>query len=148
MTLFSKFLKTRIQAICLMQLQNQRETSKLEIAISFSKLKLIITFSKPFSEWSKIDKNIRSFDRISTFQTKVLKFVRHLQIGSLIVITQGLKIIMQMRLGLSHLHEHKFKCSCQDTFTTFCYCCSDEIDSSSYFLFYCTWVQGLPFWTR
>ena len=41
-----------------------------------------------------------------------------------------------MRLGLSHLCEHKFKQSFQDTLNAICNC-SEDIERTSYYLFHC-----------
>ena len=42
----------------------------------------------------------------------------------------------KLRLGLSHLREHKFKHSFQDTLNSFCSCGLD-VETNTYFIFYC-----------
>ena len=42
----------------------------------------------------------------------------------------------KLRLGLSHLREHKFKHSFQDTLNSFCSCGLD-VETNTYFFFYC-----------
>ena len=49
---------------------------------------------------------------------------------------KGLKFITRLRLGLSHLREHKFKHSFQDTINPLCSCGLD-IESTEHFLLHC-----------
>ena len=49
---------------------------------------------------------------------------------------KGIKLITRLRLGLSHLREHKFKHSFQDTINPSCNCCQD-IESATYFFLHC-----------
>ena len=49
---------------------------------------------------------------------------------------KGIKFITRIQLGLSHLHEHKFKHSFQDSLNLFC-SCSLDIQSTAHFLLYC-----------
>ena len=48
----------------------------------------------------------------------------------------GIKLVTRLRLGLSHLREHKFKHSFQDTLNPLCNCEMD-VESSNYFLLQC-----------
>ena len=47
---------------------------------------------------------------------------------------KGIKLVTRLRLGLSHLREHKFKHSFQDTLNPFCSCGVDIETTSHYFL--------------
>ena len=49
---------------------------------------------------------------------------------------KGIKFITRMRLGLSHLREHKFKHSFQDSLKSLCSCGLD-IESTAHFLLVC-----------
>ena len=49
---------------------------------------------------------------------------------------KGIKLLTILRLGLSHLREHKFKHSFQDTLNTLCSCGLD-IETSSYCFLHC-----------
>ena len=49
---------------------------------------------------------------------------------------KGIKFITRLRLGLSHLREHKFKHSFQDSLNPFC-SCSLDIESTAHFLLHC-----------
>ena len=50
---------------------------------------------------------------------------------------KGIKFITRLWLGLSHLREHKFKHSFQDSLNTFCNCGLD-IESTAYYLLHCS----------
>ena len=48
----------------------------------------------------------------------------------------GLKLLARLRLGLSHLNEHKFNHNFKDCVNLLCYC-SLEVESVSYFILHC-----------
>ena len=71
-------------------------------------------------EWNKLDVDMRNFTSINIFKKSLLQFVRPLPDGifnfhSPKCITYGIRL----RLVLSHLQEHKFKHSFQDTLNLF-----------------------------
>ena len=49
---------------------------------------------------------------------------------------QGIKFLTRLRLGLSHLREHKFKHSFQDSLNSLCKCGAD-VESTTLFLLHC-----------
>ena len=49
---------------------------------------------------------------------------------------KGIKLLTRLRLGLSHLREHKFKHNFQDCLNPLCLC-SDEIETSTHYLCQC-----------
>ena len=49
---------------------------------------------------------------------------------------EELKLLTRMRLGLSHLAEHKFSRNFQDYLNPVC-SCGHEIETTSYFLLHC-----------
>ena len=51
---------------------------------------------------------------------------------------KGIKFLSRLRLGLSHLGEHKFKHSFQDSLNPFCFCGKGEVETSSHYLLYCS----------
>ena len=73
-------------------------------------------FPSAVIEWSSLDHNIRNVGSFSTFKNNSLKFIRP---TPNIVFNcenhRGIKLITRVRVGLSHLREHKFKHSFQDT---------------------------------
>ena len=70
---------------------------------------------------NRLDKNIHNSDKISTFKTKFLKFVRPVPNG---IVNchhpEGAKSLTRLTLGLSHLSEHKFSLNFQGTLNPFC----------------------------
>ena len=50
--------------------------------------------------------------------------------------SKGIKLFTRLRLGLSHLREHKFKHSFQDTINPFCNC-GQDIESATHFFLHC-----------
>ena len=49
----------------------------------------------------------------------------------------GIKLLTRLHLGLSHLHEHKFRHCFQDTLNPLCEC-SKDIESTMHFFLHCT----------
>ena len=49
---------------------------------------------------------------------------------------RGVKLLTRLRLGLSHLREHKFKHGFQDSLNPIC-SCGNDIETSAHFLLYC-----------
>ena len=67
-------------------------------------------FPSAIIEWNNLDPNLRNSKSISIFKEKILNFIRpspnyffdcHNP--------KGIKLITRLRLGLSHVREHKFK---------------------------------------
>ena len=94
-------------------------------------------FPSAIIEWNKLDHNIRSSSSLNIFSKDILKFIRP-SVNSLFNYhnPKGLKFITRLRLGLSHLRQHKFKHSFQDSLNVFCSCGLD-IESTAHFLLHC-----------
>ena len=94
-------------------------------------------FPSTIIEWNKLDPGLRKAESLSLFKTNILKFIRP---SSNSVYnchySKGLKSITRLRLGLSHLKEHKFKHSFQDAINRLCSCGLD-IESTKHFLLHC-----------
>ena len=83
-------------------------------------------------ECNKLDIDMRSSTSINIFKKPLLQFVRPSP-SSLFNChsSKGIKYEIKSRLGLSHLREHKFKHSIQDTLNPFCDCgCEKEKNCS------------------
>ena len=52
-----------------------------------------------------------------------------------------MKLITRLRLGLSHLREHKLKHSFQDTINPLCYC-GQDVESATHFFLHCPFFIG------
>ena len=88
-------------------------------------------------EWNKLDLNIRSSESLNIFKKSLLKFIR--PSGSSVFNChnlRGVKLLTRLRLGLSHLREHKFKHGFQDTIKLIC-SCGNDIETSAHFLLHC-----------
>ena len=90
-----------------------------------------------FNEWNKIDETIRKSTSLSFFKSSLLRFIRP-SIRPIYNIhnPKGLKLLTRLRLGLSHLREHKFRHNFQDTINPLCFC-DLEIEDTSHFLLHC-----------
>ena len=93
----------------------------------------------PFTviEWNKIDKNIPKSESLNIFIKSILKFIRPSQDRVYNCHNaKGIKLLTRLRVGLSHLCEHKFKHSFQDTLNPICNCGKD-IETTSHYLLHC-----------
>ena len=84
-----------------------------------------------------IGKNIRKSESPNIFKKSILKFIRPSQNRVYNCHNpKGIKLLTRLRVGLSHLREHKFKHSFQDTFNSICNC-DEHIETSSHYLLHC-----------
>ena len=89
------------------------------------------------TERNNLDPNLRNSKSISVFKKKILNFIRPPPNSSFDCHNpKGIKLITRLRLGLSHLREHKFKHSFQDTINPLCNC-DQDIESATHFFFDC-----------
>ena len=94
-------------------------------------------FPSTIMQWNNLDPNLRNSDTQGTFKNTILKFTR-CSAKSVFKChnSQGIKSLTRLRLGLSHLPEHKFKHSIRDLLNLLCKC-GFEVESTSYFLLHC-----------
>ena len=94
-------------------------------------------FPSTIIEWKKLDSNIRNSETLNIFKSKILKFIRPTA-NSIFGCHNpiGVKLLTRLRLGLSHLREHKFKHSFQDTLNPLC-SCGKEVETTFQFLLSC-----------
>ena len=88
-------------------------------------------------EWNNLDQDLRNGDRYNFFRSSILKYIRpspNSFYGCQNIM--GLKLVIRLRLDLSHLREHKFKHRFQDTLNPLCNCGTD-VESSIHFLPQC-----------
>ena len=78
-------------------------------------------FSSAITEWNRLDLNIRSSVSLNTFKN-LLNFIQPFG-NSIFDIHNplGIKLLTRLRLGLNHLHEHKFTHSFQYTLKWYTY---------------------------
>ena len=82
-------------------------------------------------EWNKLSFEIRNSESYSILKKSLLKFTRTIS-NSVFSVADiyGIKLLTRLRVGLSHLREHKFRHDFQDTINPLC-SCSLEIESAS-----------------
>ena len=98
-------------------------------------------FPSSVIEWNNLDKSIRSSESLALFKKSILQFIRpnpnrtfncHNPIG--------IKLIRRLRLGLSHLRDHKFKHNFLDWLNRICYC-GQDIETTVHYLLHCPIFQ-------
>ena len=100
-----------------------------EMLITFPVLKSDTTSSKTLSfllqslNWNNLDPTRRNSKSFVDFKNNILKFIRpspsNVFDGSNY---KGIRLITQLRVGISHLREHKFKHDFQDCLNLICSC--------------------------
>ena len=94
-------------------------------------------FLSTIIEWNNPDPNLRNSDTYGAFKNTIRKYVRYSPDSVFKCHNpQGFKFLTRIRLGLSHLREHKFKRSFLDSLNPICKCCF-ETESTSHFLLHC-----------
>ena len=100
--------------------------------IIFSK---ILFFPSAVIEWNKLDSRLRKVKIFTDLKKNILSFIRP-KSNSVFNCNspKGLKYVTRFRLRLSHLREHKFKHSFQDSTNPLCSCSLDVESTIHYFL--------------
>ena len=90
-------------------------------------------FSSTITEWNNLDRDIRNSDSLNVFKFSLLKFVRPVA-NSVFEINNpyGLKLLTKLRLGLSHLRNHKFRHNFQDCINPI-FVCGREMETTTPF---------------
>ena len=77
-------------------------------------------------------------ESIETFKKRIHSLGHLLVADSIATRDKGIKRLSRIRLGLSHLREHKFKHSFQDSLNLFRICGKSETETSSHYLLNCS----------
>ena len=94
-------------------------------------------FPSVISEWSKRDLEIRNSASLEIFKKHLLNFIRPNSNNVFSINnTLGLKLLTRVRVGFSHLKEHKFKHNFQDSVDPLC-SCGNDIESIVHFVLHC-----------
>ena len=89
-------------------------------------------------EWNKIEVNIHKLAPCNVSKIVILKFIRSEPNQMFNVeVSEGLKFLTRIRLGLSHLVDHNFRHNFQNCIIPIC-SCGQEIETSTYFLLHCS----------
>ena len=91
------------------------------------------------SRWNSLDSRIRNLPSISKFKSAILEFLRPnanstFKIGN----DFGVTLLTRLRVGFSHLREHKFRHGFLDTVDPFCSCSTNSIETTEHFLLHCS----------
>ena len=94
-------------------------------------------FPSTISEWNKLDPNLRNSESFLTFKKNILQFIRPTANSVYNYHNpKGIKLINRLRLGLSHLREHKFKHNFQESLNPLRNC-GHGIESTTHFFLHC-----------
>ena len=94
-------------------------------------------FPSTLRDWFNLDENIRKSESISSFKNRLLAFICP-QESSIFNIfdPQGLKFLTRLRVGFSHLNEHRFRHNIENCVNPLC-SCSLETEDTSHYLLHC-----------
>ena len=90
-------------------------------------------FASTVVEWNNVDKSIGSSESFTLFKKTILQFIQpspHRTFNCHNPI--GIKLITRLKLGLSHLQDHKFKITFLDCLNPAC-CCGSYYSFSNLF---------------
>ena len=88
-------------------------------------LETLLCFSSTI-EWNKLSREVRNSENIRIFKKRILEFIRPSPNSIFDIYNPyGIKLLTRLRLGLSHLNEHKFKHGFNDTINPICICGGD-----------------------
>ena len=94
-------------------------------------------FPSSLNNWFNLDINIRNSESMSVFKNKLLSFIHPVQTKIYNIFdTRDLTFLTHLRLGLSHLQEHRFRHNVQDGLSPLC-SCSLKIQHTSHYLLQC-----------
>ena len=118
---FSKYLKVNLWIIFYFLALAKHIKPELIVTFPTSVLNLFFRIFFPWTviEWNDLDLNIRNSETFSAFKKSIFKFIR--PFSNWIFNCHGIKLITRIRLGLSHLREHKFRQNFQDTLNLICH---------------------------
>ena len=91
------------------------------------------------STWNNLDSRIRDLPSISKFKSAIFEFLRPKPISVIkLGNNPGFILLTRLRVGFSHLREHKFRHGFLDTLDPFCNCRLNSIETTEHFLLHCS----------
>ena len=87
--------------------------------------------------WNNLEENIRQSASLSIFKSSLIKIIRPKK-GEIFGIhdPNGLRLLSQLRVGLSYLREHRFRHNFQDTEDPMCLS-NDGVEDTAHFMLLC-----------
>ena len=80
-------------------------------------------FPNVITEWNKLDINIKSMTSYTAFKNALSSFIRPKHVDTFGIHNPiGLQLLTRLRLGFSHLNEHKFRHNFRDFLNPLCEC--------------------------
>ena len=90
-------------------------------------------FPSAIIEWNKTDSTSRNSTRFNSFKKSIVKFIRPAPTSIFQCHNpKGIKCITRLRMNFSHLCDHKFKQSFQDTINSLCTCSLEAETTNSF----------------
>ena len=100
-------------------------------------------FPYTITEWNKLDAELRRSGSYLIFKNSLLKLGRPIPSSNYNIHNPlGLKLLTRLRLGLSHLNEHRFKHNFQNCLNPLC-SCSLEVESTAHFFLHCHYYSAI-----
>ena len=100
-------------------------------------------FPSQILEWNKLERKIRQPSTLLTFRNSLLKIGRPVPKPVYNIHNPNvLKLLTRLRLGLSHLNEHKFNHNFKDCVNPLCFC-SLEVESGCHFFLHCHYFTDI-----
>jgi len=94
-------------------------------------------FPSALSAWFELDETIRKSESISVFKNRLLSMIRPIPSNVYNIFDpSGLKLLTRLRLGFSHLNEHRFRHNFKECINPLC-SCSLEIEDTAHYLLHC-----------
>ena len=119
---------------------NIRKRNNSILAFNFRTICSFFPFT--LNDWFTLDLNTRNSESILIFKSKLMSFIRPVQTNIYNIFDpKDLTFLTRLRLGLSHLNEHKFRHNFQDCLNPLCFC-SLEIEDASHCLLHCHHISN------
>ena len=94
-------------------------------------------FPSAINEWNKLDCLVKNAASFHVFKKQILDFIRPLPNSIFNILNPlGIKYLTRLRIGFSHLKEHKFRHNFQDSVDPMC-SWSSGTERTKHFLLYC-----------
>ena len=87
-------------------------------------------------KWNNLDKSRRSSESLALFKKSILQFIRPKPNRTCWNNPIGIKLITRLRLGFSHLRDHKSKYNFLDCLNPIC-SCGKDIETTVHYLLQC-----------
>ena len=91
------------------------------------------------SQWNSLDSRLRDLPSLSCFKSALFEFFRPKSSPTFRIDDhRGFILLTRLRVGFSHLREHKFRHGFQDTLDPFCSCRTNSIETTEHYLLHCS----------